>query len=151
MLFLAIVAFYLIKGTMQLHRAADRAARSSASRWLDRVIHWSTAITFSTLAITGLIMLFGKTVLLPLIGYTLFSWLAILAKNLHNFVGPLFAVCIVLLFVNFVRDNFPQPRRLARGSATSAGCSRAATRRRASSTPARSSGSGAARSCWASW
>jgi formate dehydrogenase subunit gamma len=76
---------------------------------VDRVIHWSTAITFSTLAITGLIMLFGKTVLLPIFGYTLFSWLAILGKNLHNFVGPLFAVCIIFLFANFVRDNFPQP------------------------------------------
>jgi len=75
---------------------------------LDRMIHWSTAITFSILAITGLVLFFGKTVLLPLIGYTSFSWLAILAKNLHNFVGPLFAVCTVLLFINFVRDNFPQ-------------------------------------------
>ena len=53
------------------------------------MIHWATAITFSILAISGLILFFGKTVLLPLIGYTLFSWLAILAKNLHNFVGPL--------------------------------------------------------------
>jgi formate dehydrogenase subunit gamma len=42
-------------------------------------------------------------------GYTLFSWLAVLGKNLHNFVGPLFAVCIIFLFANFVRDNFPQP------------------------------------------
>ena len=50
--------------------------------------------------------MFGKNVLLPLIGYTLFSWLAILAKNLHNFVGPLFFVCILLLFFTFVRDNF---------------------------------------------
>jgi formate dehydrogenase subunit gamma len=45
-------------------------------------------------------------VLLPLIGYTLFSWLAILSKNLHNFVGPLFFICVLLLFFTFVRDNF---------------------------------------------
>ena len=44
------------------------------------------------LALSGLIILFGKYILLPMFGYTLFSWLAILAKNLHNFVGPLFAV-----------------------------------------------------------
>ena len=54
---------------------------------VERAVHWTVAITFATLAITGLILTFGKTVLLPLIGYTLFSWLAILAKNLHNFVG----------------------------------------------------------------
>jgi formate dehydrogenase subunit gamma len=103
--FLAIVAFYMIKGTIQL-RHAPTGRRILRFTWLDRVIHWSTAVAFSTLAITGLIMLFGKTVLLPLFGYTLFSWLAILAKNLHNFLGPLFAICIIFLFANFVRDNF---------------------------------------------
>ncbi len=107
-IFLAIVTFYMIKGTMELHHPPT-GRKILRFTWLDRLIHWSTAITFSTLAISGLIMLFGKTVLLPVFGYTLFSWLAILAKNLHNFVGPLFAVCIISLFANFVCDNFPQP------------------------------------------
>jgi formate dehydrogenase subunit gamma len=106
-LFLTIATFYKVKGTMQLHQPPT-GRKLQRFTWLDRVIHWSTAIAFSTLAISGLIMLFGKTVLLPVLGYTLFSWLAVLAKNLHNFVGPLFAVCIIFLFVNFVRDNFPQ-------------------------------------------
>ena len=71
--------------------------------------HWTTAYAFVTLAITGLIIVFGKNVLLPLIGYTLFSWLAILAKNLHNFVGPLFFCALpVMIFVLFVRDNLPE-------------------------------------------
>jgi formate dehydrogenase subunit gamma len=69
-------------------------------------IHWTTAWTFVALAISGLIMTFGKNILLPLIGYTLFSWLTIFAKTLHNFIGPLFLICIVLLFFTFVRDNF---------------------------------------------
>ena len=106
-LFLGIAAFYIVKGTMQLeHPPTGR--KILRFTWLDRLIHWSTAITFSILAITGLIMLFGKTVLLPLFGYTLFSWLAILSKYLHNFAGPLFSICIIFLFFNFVRDNFPQ-------------------------------------------
>ena len=42
------------------------------------------------LGVTGLVILFGKYVLLPVIGYTLFAWLASLSKNLHNFVGPIF-------------------------------------------------------------
>ena len=106
-LFLVIAGFYTVKGTMRLHHPPTGRKLLRFTR-LDRMIHWSTAITFSILAITGLVLFFGKTVLLPLIGYTSFSWLAILAKNLHNFVGPLFAVCTVLLFINFVRDNFPQ-------------------------------------------
>ena len=58
-----------------------------------------------TLAITGLILSLGKAVLLPLIGYTLFSWLAILAKNVHNFIGPILIVAVPWLFLRFVRNN----------------------------------------------
>ena len=75
----------------------------------ERTIHWATAISFVILAASGLIMLFGKYVLLPVFGYTLFSWLAILSKNLHNFVGPLFIICTVLMVVTYAKDNLPQP------------------------------------------
>jgi formate dehydrogenase subunit gamma len=101
---LAIAAFYWRKGPVELHEAPTgrRILRFSTG---ERVIHWATAIAFVILAISGLVILFGKNVLLPLIGYTLFSWLAILAKNLHNFVGPVFVVCTFLMFFAFVRDN----------------------------------------------
>jgi formate dehydrogenase subunit gamma len=101
---LAIAAYYMMHGTLQLH--APRTGRNLRrfTAW-ERSIHWATAISFSILAISGLVIVFGKNVLLPLVGYTLFSWLAILSKNLHNFVGPLFVVCVVLLFFTFVRDN----------------------------------------------
>jgi formate dehydrogenase subunit gamma len=102
---LVIATFWLVKGTMQLHEPPTGRKIRRFTNW-QMAIHWTTAYTFLTLAITGLIIVFGKNVLLPLIGYTLFSWLAILAKNLHNFVGPLFLVCILLLFFTFVRDNF---------------------------------------------
>src|SRR5439155_7027954 len=46
--------------------------------------------------------------LLPLICYTLFRLLAPLAKTLHNFVGPLFFVSIIVTFLVFVRDNIPR-------------------------------------------
>src|SRR3970282_1606244 len=63
---------------------------------------WRAALTVVILAVSGVIMLFGRYVVLPALGYTAFSWLAIISKNLHNFVGPLFAVCAVLMFVTFV-------------------------------------------------
>ena len=55
-----------------------------------------------------MITLFGKHVVLPIVGYTLFSWLATLSKYIHNFVGPVFAFCVVVMFVTFVKDNFPK-------------------------------------------
>ena len=57
---------------------------------------------------TGLIITFGKTLLLPLIGYTLFSWLATLAKSLHNFIGPRSPSRSLIFIVMFVRDNLPK-------------------------------------------
>jgi formate dehydrogenase subunit gamma len=72
---------------------------------MDRYAHWTVAIVWVTLAITGLILSLGKAVLLPIIGYTLFSWLATLAKTLHNFVGPILIIGVPWLFLRFVRDN----------------------------------------------
>jgi len=101
---LVIAAFYLWKGTMRLHEPPAGRSIRRFTNW-QMAIHWTTAWTFVALAVTGLVMTFGKNILLPLIGYTLFSWLTILGKNVHNFLGPLFLVCIILLFFTFVRDN----------------------------------------------
>jgi formate dehydrogenase subunit gamma len=99
-----LAGFYAIRGKLDYERRrGDRVIQRFAP--MDRYAHWFLAITWVTLAITGLILSIGKTVLLPLIGYTLFSWLATLAKNLHNFVGPLLIVAIPLMFVRYIRDN----------------------------------------------
>jgi formate dehydrogenase subunit gamma len=97
-------AFYLLRGAMSAGgRAGDRYIQRFSPA--DRYAHWLVAITWVTLAVTGLVMSLGKSVLLPLIGYTLFSWLAILSKNVHNFIGPILIIGVPWLFLRFVRDN----------------------------------------------
>jgi formate dehydrogenase subunit gamma len=71
----------------------------------ERTIHWVTAISFLVLAFTGLIIMFGKVVLLPWMGHEFYSSVAWLSKYLHNFVGPLFILCSILMFFTFVRRN----------------------------------------------
>lgn len=71
-----------------------------------RIVHWTIAILFLVLAFSGLVILFGKKALLPVIGHDAFSWLAIISKYLHNIGGPLFVVVSVLMFFAYVRDNF---------------------------------------------
>ncbi len=71
----------------------------------DRHAHWLMAICWVVLAITGLILSFGKTVLLPVLGYPVFAWVASMAKTLHNFTGPILVVAVPWLFVRFIRDN----------------------------------------------
>ena len=72
---------------------------------LERAAHWSNAAAFVVLAISGLVMAFGKFVLLPVIGSTLFGWLTYALKTAHNFVGPLFAVSLLIVIVTFIKDN----------------------------------------------
>jgi formate dehydrogenase subunit gamma len=99
-----LAVFYAARGKLDYERKPrDRVIERFHP--LDRYAHWLLAITWVTLAITGLILSLGKTVLLPLVGYTLFSWLAMASKGLHNFVGPVLIVAIPFLFVRFIRDN----------------------------------------------
>ena len=72
----------------------------------ERHVHWATAYTFIALAVTGIIIMFGKKILLPWMGHTLFSWVAIISKYVHNIVGPLFILCSILMFFTFLRRNF---------------------------------------------
>jgi formate dehydrogenase subunit gamma len=99
-----ILAFYLLFGPMKLHESPSGKLMRRFSR-KEQVIHWSVAGSFVVLGLTGCIILFGKHVLIPVIGHDAFSWIAIIGKNVHNIVGPFFAVAILAMFVTFVRDN----------------------------------------------
>ena len=104
---LLILAVYFGKGPVRLHdRPTGRLIRRFST--FEQVVHWCTAISFVVLALSGLIMLFGKHVLLPVFGYTLFAWLAALGKNLHNFVGPFFIVSVLAMILIWLRDNLPR-------------------------------------------
>lgn len=103
---LLILTFYKVFGPLRLHDAPTGRKIQRFDAY-ERGVHWATAGTFVLLALTGLIILFGKHVLLPVVGYGAFSWMAVIAKNLHNLAGPLFFVSLLLLFRRYVWDNLP--------------------------------------------
>ncbi|WP_418316604.1 formate dehydrogenase subunit gamma [Piscinibacter sakaiensis] len=105
---LAIAIFYFTKGP--LGHADAVSGRRSIERFtpFERAAHWSNAIAFVVLAISGLVMAFGKFFLLPIIGGTLFGWLTYALKTVHNFVGPLFVVSLIVVFFTFLKDNWPK-------------------------------------------
>ena len=72
-----------------------------------RAMHWFTASVFILLAISGLILLFGRTVLIPVIGKDAFAAVASAAKQGHNLFGPVFIVALLLLLPAFLRHNRP--------------------------------------------
>lgn len=103
----AIALFYWRKGMIPLH-GTESGRKIERFTPLERSAHWANAIAFVTLAVSGVVMAFGKFFILPVIGSTLFGWLTYALKNLHNFAGPLFAVSLVIVFFTFLKDNLPR-------------------------------------------
>jgi formate dehydrogenase subunit gamma len=104
---LAMVLLYVAKGPMG-HSTNAGVRRIERFTYFERAAHWSNAIAFVVLAVSGIVMAWGQFFLLPLIGHSLFGWLTYALKTAHNFFGPLFAVSLLIIFITFVRDNFPR-------------------------------------------
>ncbi len=102
----AIAIFYWRKGALGGH-LPDTGRTIERFTPFERSAHWANAIAFVVLGVSGVVMAFGKFFLLPVMGATLFGWMTYALKTVHNFVGPVFAVSLVVVFITFVRDNLP--------------------------------------------
>jgi formate dehydrogenase subunit gamma len=105
---LALVLMYLVVRPAAAIEARSGRKIQRFSAW-DRLVHWSTAIVFVILALTGLLILFGKNLFLPLVGHDAYSWMAIISKYLHNIAGPLFVILTVLMFATYLKRNLFGP------------------------------------------
>lgn len=101
-----LVVFYLVRGPIRLERPPSRIKIKRFTP-LERFTHWLTASSFIILAITGLNYVFGKRLLMPLIGPDAFATWSLWAKYLHNaFAWPLIGG-LLLMAVLWLRDNMP--------------------------------------------
>lgn len=103
----AIALFYFAKGPITVH-GAETGRKIERFTYFERAAHWVNAVAFVVLAVSGLVMAFGKFFLLPIMGSALFGWMTWALKTAHNFVGPLFAVSLLVVFFTFIRDNLPK-------------------------------------------
>lgn len=101
-----IAGFFLIRGRVKLSepRSGEKVLRWSAA---ERLLHWLTAIIFLLLAITGLSLLYGREVLIPIVGKTDFAAYAAIAKTVHNITGPAFFAALMLMIIIWFKDNLP--------------------------------------------
>jgi len=108
----AIALFHFKVGPINVHGepTGRMVERFSA---FERAAHWANVAAFLVLAVSGVVMAFGKFFLLPIMGTTLFGWLTYALKNAHNFAGPLFAVSLLVVIATFMRDNLPAKGDLA--------------------------------------
>lgn len=106
-MFAVIVLYHLIHGKNKLQ--AQTLSGRKIKRWtaFDRSVHWITAISFIALAITGTSMLIGRSVLIPLLGREGFSWWAQASITIHNVIGPVFCLGVVLMIILWIWHNFP--------------------------------------------
>ncbi len=102
----AIVLVYFIGGR---HRLDEKPSGAVVPRWKlwERVLHWTTATLFILLAITGLSLLFGRAVMIPVMGPEGFAAYAGGAMNVHNYVGPVFTLCVAAMALAWVWHNIP--------------------------------------------
>jgi formate dehydrogenase subunit gamma len=105
----ALLIFWFARGPIG-HNPAVGGGGRRIERFtpFERAAHWTNAVAFVVLGISGIVMAFGKFFLLPVIGATLFGYFTYLLKNLHNFFGPLFAVSLLIVIITFIKDEFPR-------------------------------------------
>jgi formate dehydrogenase subunit gamma len=102
-----LAAFYFAKGRIPI---ASGRSRYTVPRFntLDRTAHWLTAVSFIVLALTGIVVTFGRPVLIPLLGHGAFTPVAQAAKYAHNFFSFPFVLGILMMLVLWIRDNLPE-------------------------------------------
>ena len=98
--------FYLIRGRIRIEhgRAGITIERF---KFIERFGHWLIASSFILLAITGLLSLAGRKLLIPLFGHEAFSTFAIASKWIHNNVSWAFMLGLVMVFVMWIVHNLP--------------------------------------------
>jgi formate dehydrogenase subunit gamma len=98
--------FFLVFGKDRLEapRSGETIRRFSLA---ERVLHWYTAALFILLALSGMSMLFGRAVLIPVFGQSGVAAYMQVGMFVHNIAGPLFLAGLVLEFIVWVRDNIP--------------------------------------------
>ncbi|MGL4497283.1 MAG: formate dehydrogenase subunit gamma [Beijerinckiaceae bacterium] len=103
---LALIAFYFIRGRIMIP-GGPTARTITRFNDFERMVHWLTAVSFILLALSGLNVTFGRSLLLPIIGEASFGSLSATLKNIHNYVGFAFMAGVALTFLIWVKDNIP--------------------------------------------
>ena len=106
-----IALFFLVRGRIKVeHGWAGRTIERFSG--FERMGHWLLATSFIVLAVTGLNVLYGRYVLLPVIGKEAFASIAQVGKMLHNYVAFAFMLGIVWVLITWIRHNIPSWRDL---------------------------------------
>lgn len=101
-----VALFFAVRGRIKID-AGPSGRTIERFNTIDRFTHWLTATSFIVLAITGLNVLYGKYVLLPIVGKSAFGLITYWGKLAHNYIAFAFMLGVVMMLVLWVRHNIP--------------------------------------------
>ncbi len=101
-----LFVFYLFRGRIRIEHGLS-GTRIERFKPVERFGHWLLAVSFILLALTGLNLLYGRDLLIPLLGKETFATITQAGKWVHNNVAWAFMAGLVMVFVMWVAHNLP--------------------------------------------
>lgn len=103
----ALGLFYFTRGRIRLEHSEESGRKILRFNSFERFSHWMTATCFIILSLSGLNYIFGKRLLMPLIGPEAFAVLAQYAKYAHIYLAWPFMLGVLFMLVLWIKDNIP--------------------------------------------
>ena len=101
-----VLLFFLIRGKIRID--GEKTGRTiTRFSGFERFGHWLFAFSFLVLGLTGLLTLYGRDVLIPVIGKDGFAVIAQGCKWLHNNLSWAFMLGLIIVTANWIVHNIP--------------------------------------------
>lgn len=101
-----ILSFYLFRGQIRIEGRLN-GVKILRFTGLERFAHWLMAGSFILLGLTGLMSLFARIAIIPLLGNEIYAPIASVGKFIHNYVAWPFILSLVMILLLWVTQNFP--------------------------------------------
>jgi formate dehydrogenase subunit gamma len=101
-----LIGFYMYRGKIRIDSGPSGRTIQRFNA-IERFAHWLLAATFIILALTGLNLLIGRAVILPIVGESAFGTISAWGKIAHNYLAWPFMVALVIVFFAWVLHNIP--------------------------------------------
>jgi formate dehydrogenase subunit gamma len=101
-----LIGFYMYRGKIRIDSGPSGRTIQRFNA-VERFAHWLLAATFIILALTGLNLLIGRAVILPIVGESAFGTISAWGKIAHNYLAWPFMVALVIVFFAWVLHNIP--------------------------------------------
>jgi len=101
-----LLVFFLLRGRIRIEHGFS-GTLIERFKPVERCGHWLLAGSFILLTLTGLNLIYGREILMPLIGKEAFATLTQGGKWVHNNVAWGFMAGLVMVFVMWVAHNIP--------------------------------------------